>query len=104
EAELRRLDRDLRLQPARGYEHLLVVGDHLIGVFEVGDVLAEQREQGADALSFEVGCRLERGVKTLAGKKTSDRTPREAPPRHVGGEPGVPGAPQEKPSHQASSD
>src|SRR5256885_14541461 len=75
--------------------------DHLVGVSQVGHVLAEEREEGADIVLPEVHGSLQRGLESLARQKTPHRALSEPPPRHMRREPPVLRAPQKQPSHQA---
>jgi hypothetical protein len=73
--------------------------DHTIRVGQVGDVLAQEREERPDAVRLKIDSRLQGGVKTLAREKPPDRAAGEAPPRHMRGKPAILSAPQEQPSH-----
>ncbi len=97
EAQLRQLDRHLGVQATCGrlVDEPLVLGGDLVRLLDPRQVLAEARQQHADALALEVGRRRQGIVEVLAGHEASDGALGEREPREPLPEPGVPGQPQE---------
>jgi hypothetical protein len=84
-------------------EHRLVVLDDGGRLGQVGDVLPEPGEDGADALGSEVDRGRERTREFLAGHEPAQRPPDEPPARHVGGKPRVRRAPEQDLPHRAKN-
>ena len=81
EAELRRLDRDVRVEAGRRHlvEHLEVVLRDFLGFFGLGQVLAEPRQDGVDPELLLLLGGLQRVLDPLAGHEPGDRPAARTP-------------------------
>ena len=93
EAELRRFHRHLRPQP-RGFhlvDHGQIVLSHLLRLVHAGEVLAELRKDGADALHLLLLRRRHRIVEPFARHECRDGATDEGGPRRPLAKPAVGG-------------
>jgi hypothetical protein len=104
QAELRRLDADLRgtLALPGPLEEVVIVRRDGIRLGARGQVLAQMREEHADALGEQGISRGQALPDGLAGHEPSDRAAGEGQPRQVIAEPGVAGHPEEEAAHPAN--
>ena len=103
EAQLRELQRDLRVQPALRdlAKQLLVMPGYLLGLVERRQVLAQEREHGTDPIgpvAFGGGQRI---AHFFARHEAPDRATDEPPARYMLTEPGIAGRPEQDPAHRA---
>ena len=105
EAELGQLHADLAIEPSLVdlVHDAEVVGRHLVGLLDVGEVLAEARVEGSDPLDLKGRAGGHGAVCRLAGHEPPDCPLREPEPRQVITKPRVAGHPEQQGSHGAQA-